>query len=411
MSAARSIAVLADYAEENWTSMDLVATMLVDEVSKKRESGVAVARICPPFRRHFGRLGDRSRTLINADRVLNRLGHYPRYLRRIRDGFDRFHIADHSYAGLVHYLPRERTGVFCHDLDLFRCLISPEPTPRPFWFRAMARRVLSGLQSASVVFYSTGAVRREIERHGLVDSARLVQAPFGICPEFAPGTATPDPAAGIVARLGGAPFLLNVGSALPRKRLDVLLEVFAHVLRRVPELRLVQVGATWTEAHRALIARLGIGQHVMQLRGIERPVLASLYRRAAVVLMTTEAEGFGLPLIEALACGSTVVASDLVVLREVGADAALYRPAGDVEAWTDTVEGVLLGTVQVPSRAQRLHGAERYSWSRHADTILGAYGLTPSIRMAPAQQHSWRTRTNGAVAGYQQLPRAQREGA
>jgi glycosyltransferase involved in cell wall biosynthesis len=385
MSAPRSIAVLSDYAEENWTSMDLVATMLVDEVSKKRESGVAVARICPPFRRHFGRLGHRSRTLFNADRVLNRLGHYPRFLRRIRDGFDRFHVADHSYAALVHYLPRERTGVFCHDLDLFRCLITPERAPRPFWFRAMARRVLSGLQSASVVFYSTGAVRSEIERHGLVDSARLVHAPFGVCPEFDPGPATPDPAAGIVARLGGAPFLLNVGSDVPRKRLDVLLEVFARALRRVPELRLVQVGGTWTEAHRALIARHGIGQRVMQLRGIERRVLASLYRQAAVVLMPTEAEGFGLPLLEALACGSSVVASDLVVLREVGGDAALYRPVGDVEAWANTVEGVLLGTVQVPSPAQRLHRAERYSWSRHADTILGAYGLTESSRAAISQ--------------------------
>ena len=134
MSTSRSLAVLSDYAEENWTSMDLVTTMLVDEVSKKRESGVVVGRICPPFRRHFGRLGHRSGTLFNADRLLNRLGHYPRFLRRIRDGFDRFHVADHSYAALVHYLPSERTGVFCHDLDLFRCLISPEP--RPFWASA-----------------------------------------------------------------------------------------------------------------------------------------------------------------------------------------------------------------------------------------------------------------------------------
>jgi glycosyltransferase involved in cell wall biosynthesis len=354
--------------------------MLADEVSKRRESGAAVARICPPFRRHFGRLGQRSKTLFNADRALNRLGHYPRFLRRIRDSFDRFHVADHSYAALVHDLPRERTGVFCHDLDLFHCLIAPEQAPRPFWFRTMARRVLSGLQAASVVFYSTGAVRSEIERHGLVDPARLVHAPFGVCPEFGPEPATPDPAAAIVARLGGGPFLLNVGSAAPRKRLDVLLEVFARALRRVPELRLVQVGGRWTEAHRALIARLGMGLRVMQLRGIERRVLASLYRQAAVVLMTTEAEGFGLPLIEALACGASVIASDLVVLREVGGDAALYRPVGDVETWTDTLEGVISGAVQVPSRAQRLDRAGRYSWARHADTILGAYGFAEPSR-------------------------------
>src|SRR5205823_211201 len=94
-----------------------------------------------------------------------------------------YHVADHSYAHLARALPAGRTGVYCHDVDAFRSLFDPRER-RPAWFRALARHVLSGLQKAAVVFHSTLCVRAELERHGLVDPARLVHAPYGVAPEF-----------------------------------------------------------------------------------------------------------------------------------------------------------------------------------------------------------------------------------
>ena len=67
---------------------------------------------------------------------------------------------------------------------------------------------------------------------------------------------------------------------------------------------------------------------------LEPAVLAALYRRAALVLMPSEAEGFGLPLVEAMACATPVIASDIPVLREVGAEAAVYCAVADVPAWS-----------------------------------------------------------------------------
>src|SRR5262249_48681405 len=154
---------------------------------------------------------------------------------------DLFHVVDHSYAQLLHGLPAERSGVFCHDLDTFRCLLQPEQEPRPRWFRLATRHILRGLQKAAVVFHTTTAVRREIERRGLLAPARLVQAPPGVAPEFTPEPTHPDSAADFLAVLGDAPFLLHVGRCVPRKRLDVLLDVFAAVRAHYPELRLVQV--------------------------------------------------------------------------------------------------------------------------------------------------------------------------
>src|SRR5262249_24586008 len=170
-------------------------------------------------------------------------------------------------------------------------------------------------------------------------------------------------AAALLERLDGAPFLLHVGSCIARKRIDVLLEVFAEVRRRVPKLRLVKVGGPWSEQQRQLVARLGVEQAIVQAWGLERRTIAALYSRAALVLLPSEAEGFGLPLIEALACGAAVVATDLPVLREVGGDAVVYGPVGDVPAWVEKLCAMLTTPRIAPAIAVRLASAARYSWT------------------------------------------------
>jgi glycosyltransferase involved in cell wall biosynthesis len=355
--------------------MDLVAEMFLLTCRAHHAAAVQATQVRPEMARRWRRLpflGGRP-AAFNADRLWNRLWDYPRRLRRSRDAWDLFHICDHSYAHLVHALPRRRTGVFCHDLDLFRCLLEPGRERRPFWFRRMAGNVMRGLQKAEVVFYSTAAVRRQIERHGLLDPSRLVHAPYGISPEFTPTCATAAPANDLFVVPRGTPFLLHVGSCIPRKRVDVLLETFARVRRACPGLRLVQIGGQWTASQRGQIVGLGIGSAVTQHRGLDRHTVASLYRRAALVLIPSEAEGFGLPVIEGLACGGTVVASDIPALREVGGEAAVYCPPADVPAWVETVTRLLARPSSAPARPVRLGQARRFSWAEHARTILEAY--------------------------------------
>jgi glycosyltransferase involved in cell wall biosynthesis len=369
------LGLLCDYPDEGWPSMDLCAEMLLAGLSGLHDPSVSARRLCPPFRRTFLRvpLLRGRRAALNADRLLNRHWHYPRSLSRQIAAFDVFHIVDHSYAQLVHALPAERTGVYCHDLDTFRCLLEPGREPRPRWFLAVVRRVLRGLQKAALVFHSTQQVRQQIERHGLIDPHRLVHAPYGVSPEFTPDDPEHDALPAAVGALGGAPYLLHVGSCIPRKRIDVLLDVFAAVRAQAPGLRLVKVGADWSREQREQIGRLGLAAHTVPLHGLERREIAALYRAAAVVLLPSESEGFGLPVIEALACGSIVVASDLPVLREVGGEAAVYCPVGDVAAWAATVGRLLTDPRAAPARSVRLAQASRYSWAEHARIIVEAY--------------------------------------
>ena len=383
------LGVVRDFRAERWPSMDLCADELLREISGEAGefsggefsggefSGelpfpgsprIAAADLAPPFRRRFSRLLARN-AAFNADRLLNRHLDLPHFLRRIAPRFDFFHVVDHTYAHVVRALPPGRAGVYCHDLNAFRCLLEPDREPRPWWFRQLARRTLAGLAAAAVVFYSTAAVRDELLRSGHVRPDRLVRAPYGVAVEFAPHAAGP-----VAVPVGMAtPFLLHVGANVPRKRLDVLLDVFAGFRRRVPNVRLVQVGGPWPAALAVQIHRLGIETHVTQVRDLTREQLAELYRRAAAVLVTSDAEGFGLPVIEALACGAAVVASDLATLREAGGSATIYCPVADVTAWVEAVTRLLVEPAFAPPREVRLAHAARFSWHEHARVIGATY--------------------------------------
>jgi glycosyltransferase involved in cell wall biosynthesis len=115
----------------------------------------------------------------------------------------------------------------------------------------------------------------------------------------------------------------------------------------------------------------GLAAHVRQVRGITRHELAAYYRSAAAVLMPSTSEGFGLPVIEALACGALVLVSDIPVLRQVGGEGVVLCPVEDLDAWRRAISGAFGG--QGPSRDGRLAAAARYTWGAHAATVVGAY--------------------------------------
>jgi glycosyltransferase involved in cell wall biosynthesis len=369
------LALLSDYREEGWPSMDLCAEMLGDRLRADYADQLTIVESRPPFTtriQRVPRLG-RCRAAFNGDRLLNRLWDYPRHARRLTDMAELFHIVDHSYAHLVHSLPTDRTGVYCHDLDTFRCVLDPASEPRPRWFRAMVRRILDGLRRAAAVFHSTATVRDAIVQHRLVDPCRLVHAPLGYAPEFRVENVLDARADAIHRRIGGAPYVLHVGSCIPRKRVDLLLILFGRLRARIAELRLVKVGGEWTGEQRAFLAQHVPPDTVIHDTGISRATLANLYRHARLVLMPSAAEGFGLPVLEALACGAVVLASDLPVFREVGGDAVNYAPVGDADAWTDAALTLLRDPSRTGIAWRRVAQAEGFSWRRHAEIVADAY--------------------------------------
>src|SRR5579872_2012795 len=173
--------------------MDLVGAMLCAELKARHSATLEVTRIQPAFVRRLSRAasGHSARTpfgalCFNADRALNRFFDYPRALRRLRGGFDVFHIVDHSYAHLAHELAGRHIAVTCHDLDAFRCLIASGRERRALPFRMMARRILSGMHKAARVCCNSRATRDALAANALVPPARLVVIPNGVHPACSP---------------------------------------------------------------------------------------------------------------------------------------------------------------------------------------------------------------------------------
>lgn len=359
--------------------MDLVADMLTEHVGS--EQGTRVAQIRPSMRRRFTRIplfGGHPQSL-NTDRLLNRFLDYPRYLRRFAANFDLFHLADHSYSHLIHELPAGRTVVTCHDLDTFRCVLQPERQPRPYWFRCMTLRILAGLRQAAHVIAVSEQTRNEILHYKLLPPERITVIPNAVHASYSPQAdqEADAVAAGLIPGAKGTPWILNVGSTLPRKRIDVLLRVFAEVRRKLPNARLARVGG-FSGPQTELIRQLNLKKEIVNLPVLERNVLAAVYRRAALLVHTAEAEGFGLPLIEAMASGCPVVATDLPVLREITGGAAAYCDLSDIAGWSDTILRLLEERIQHPNswqdrRKAGLAWTERFSWTENARETVRIY--------------------------------------
>jgi glycosyltransferase involved in cell wall biosynthesis len=200
----------------------------------------------------------------------------------------------------------------------------------------------------------------------------------------------------------GELLLLSVGSTVPRKRLDVLLRAFAGIMNRIPGVRLIRVGGSLTGPQLDLARHLGVIGSITELPFVERSVLSAVYRRATLLLQPSEAEGFGLPVAEAMARGCPVVASDLPVLREVGGHAAMYCPVGDVSGWIRSVTLLLNQCRYEPVvwsalRSRSIENARRFGWRENAGQIANVYRVVGESAAAD-HRSSLPSKTNGSGA-------------
>ena len=231
----------------------------------------------------------------------------------------------------------------CHDVDAFAGVL-PGAAPPSVVSRAMGRRLLTGLRAAARVVCGSRATRDALLAHGLVRRiARGGRALRACTPRLPPEPDRPaesEAARWCGPRADGALDILHVGSTIPRKRIDVLLEVFAGVRRRHPAARLLRVGGPLTAAQAQQAERLGVAGAIVSLPFLDRRTLAAVYRRAALVLQPSEREGFGLPVAEALACGTPG--------RWPATSRRCAKPAGprppiagsaDLDAWTAAAAG------------------------------------------------------------------------
>jgi glycosyltransferase involved in cell wall biosynthesis len=231
-----------------------------------------------------------------------------------------------------------------------------------------------GLRGADAIITISHFSKRELAKHAGLDERRIHIAYPGVDHAvFKPlATAKPD-----------LRKVLYVGSEQPRKNVGVLLEAFAKARKKLPGLKLLKVGSPqWRGGREAFLAKaraLGVADAITFVEGPTEAELAAIYRSCGVLVFPSTYEGFGLPPLEAMACGLPVVCSNAASLPEVVGSAAISLKPNDVDGFAKGIVSVLSKpAVRKRLKAKGFAQAKKFSWRKAAlDTLKVYESLAP----------------------------------
>lgn len=290
----------------------------------------------------------------------------PGWLRR--QGVDVFHSP--NYMIPFRAFPRRRPHamrcvVTIHDLIP---LLFPQYTPRAlktrflFLFKALLREAA---MRADTVLTVSEASRADILR--LLKARHVVAIPNGVAPQYAP---VPFPR-------NSPKRILFVGRFDPYKNVIGLLTAFDVLRQQMPDaVRLVIAGTPDPRYPEPLnfAKQRGLDKDIEWLGYVSGPQLVAAYQQADVFVLPSRYEGFGLPVVEAMACGTPVVCSGVSSLPEVAGDAALLITPDDAAGIAKAIRRVLEEPGLAASlRAKGLRRATEFSWQRVARETLRVY--------------------------------------
>lgn len=233
-----------------------------------------------------------------------------------------------------------------------------------------------GLRRSSCIFCVSNHVREQVHEYFSIPLDRLLVTNLGVGEEFGPIPA-PEARAQVAEQFGiNPPYFLHVGGRSPAKNLERLLRAFALYRQGArADIELVLVGGSGSSKPAAdLIRKLELTDHVRDLPYLSPSMLPALYSGAEMFLFPSVFESFGLPVLEAMACGTPVLTSSTTCLPEIaGGAAVLVRP--------DSVDGIAQGISRVQSSpelrasliAKGLERAKEFKWENCARLALSAY--------------------------------------
>jgi glycosyltransferase involved in cell wall biosynthesis len=288
-------------------------------------------------------------------------------LRARRDRAELFH-APHYVCPPVLPCP---AVVTVHDLIHLRFPDWRRRPLAPLYARVMLRLAV---RRAACLITVSEATRGELAQYLGVPAARVRVIPNGVAPHFRPA----DDAAVLAARLGKhglvPPYWLFVGNPMPHKNVPRLLDAYAGLSAQTGPLVLAGVrGAAGPALARTIEAR-GLQGRVVILPPLPESELPPLYQGATALVLASLWEGFGLPALEAMACGTPVVVADRGGVAEVVADAGLRVDPTNVDALREALYNLSVhAPLRAALRAAGLARARAFSWRRAAEATAAVY--------------------------------------
>jgi glycosyltransferase involved in cell wall biosynthesis len=323
---------------------------------------------------NVGRLFSRARRL--GPDLTTFFASYP--LRVTWPAADVYHLTVQTYAALLVTCPPPGPSVVTvHDIIPWLVRHDRRITAYRHPIHALADRLaMRGLMRATrLVAVSAWTGRSLVDTLG-IPANRVAVVPLGVNTRRFRPLEVPSEFRRRCSLDAAVPHLLYVGSDDPRKNLDGLLRAFARVRREQPSAVLLLVGASHQPGERRrlrnLVSELGLDGAVRWLDQVAECELPLLYNAADVLVQPSHLEGFGLPVLEALACGTRVVCSDRAALPELAAEqAVLCSPTP--ESLASAIGRSLADRASPAERERRSQWALRFTWERMSLGVLSAY--------------------------------------
>lgn len=260
------------------------------------------------------------------------------------------------YSPTHHGLPGVRDQIITiHDLI---CLRFPsQHKPQYLFFKFGLPRLL---KKCRAVFCVSETTKQDVAQTYGYPADRIYVVPNGV--DTTSFSANP-------AAREGDPYLLMVGARYSHKNVD---EVLAMSEMWSPKFRLLVTSCSggYREHLEQLVASRGLTDRVEFLDYLSRDELLRLYQGAAALLYPSKWEGFGIPPLEALACGTPVIASGIPVHREVLGDAALFVELGDRRSWAAAFDALAADTESGRRRQAGEAVLNRFTWENSADILV-----------------------------------------
>lgn len=303
---------------------------------------------------------------------------------------DLFHIIDHSNAHVAYWLTSlgKPIVVTCHDLVQF---IYPEILREqarfPAFSTAMFNYSVRGMLNANRVVTVSSNTATDVENILGIERQRIVVIPNGTEKHFHPlpkesvehlrqkYTKSPDEIC-----------LLNVGSSQHRKNLLTILKVLDLLVQQGIPIRLWKAGDDFTADQKVFIQTHGLEQKVNYLGKPDQDLLLQIYNAADILIAPSLYEGFGLTVLEAMACGTPVITSNVSSLPEVAGDAAILVDPINVNAMSEAILELLNNAAYCQVLRER--GMERvcqFTWRRTAEKVAQVYENLTSVSVHPAE--------------------------
>ncbi len=365
-------------------SMDVYADRLVQGLKAVRPDWT-ILECYPQFQE---RGGASSKALAGIQKYYERYWCYPNRLKRL--DADIFHIIDHTDGDISRWLGRSHsaTVVTCHDLIN---LIKPETfkgrAKFPLISMAAWRWGVESMRHADHIVTVSTHTKQDVIEHLEIAPAAITVVPNAVDKVFHRLPA--DAIQAVRDRYGLTPetfCLLNVGSNNARKNISGILAAVAAAKHQGLPVHFWKAGADFTDEQAQFIQANGLADCVAYVGKPSEPSLIELYNAADCLMAPSSYEGFGLTILEAMACGTPVITASVSAMPEVAGDAAiLVDPTNQAEI-TDAIHQLFNHPEQRQALIQKgLERVQQFTWEKTAQAVASVYEQTLSSKTASTQ--------------------------